>query len=72
VIDDDTTSPHGMAMILLAQQASAEARFEELLKQLKYATELSPTNVLRVRSELAALIENMDRLIKLLGGQPPR
>jgi hypothetical protein len=66
VEDDDATIPSGMRVVLLAQQASAESRFEELLQRLVGAAELPPTTVLRVRAELSTLIENIDRLIKLL------
>lgn len=58
-----------MKMVLLAQQANAETRFEELVKRLNALPEMPPTAVLKLRSELASLIENVERIIKLIDEQ---
>jgi hypothetical protein len=66
VADQDSTTPHGMKMVVLAMQASAESQFEKLVQKLNQSPELPPTAMLRLRTELGSLIDNVERLLRLL------
>ena len=57
VSDEKQTDKHGAEVVLLAMQASAETRFEQLTVKLGAVQSLSPEGILRVRAELGALLQ---------------